>query len=65
MTVPGKTTVWPTMAGDDQLMVLVPPVASFQVTVSINAGPAVTFTQLRGRMMVAAPVAVGPTTQVL
>jgi hypothetical protein len=53
------------MAGDDQLMVLVPPVASFQVTVSINAGPAVTFTQLRGRMMVAAPVAVGPTTQVL
>jgi hypothetical protein len=46
-------------------MVLVPPVASFQVTVSVIAGPAVTGTQARARLTVSAPVAVEPTTQVL
>jgi hypothetical protein len=64
-TVPVNTTVWPTTVGADQLMLLVPPVASFQVMVSVNAGPAVTFTQDSGMLSVAPPVAVEPITQVL
>ena len=58
-----NTTVWPTTVGADQ--VLVSPVASFQVGVSVVAGPAVTGMQLSVRVSVSVPVAVGPIAQVL
>ncbi len=65
VTVPVNTTVWPTMVGLDNAMVVVPAVASCQVRVSVVAGPAVAGTQLMVRTAVSLPVAVGPITQVL